>query len=202
MYKVFINDKVICFASPDFKPGKGTRSIPEGLSPREMVGHVNDSASTGTFVLKCKFPLREFKVFLKAFTMIRAAGGVVRKGNENGKILLIYRLGKWDLPKGKIDAGESRRKAAIREVEEECGIDRLKIIAPLADMHHLYQIKDQWVMKETYWYEMICTSTSQLRPQTEEGITEAVWMSPSAIKKILPKAYASIAALLKTVISG
>ena len=202
MYKVFINDKVICFAGHDYEPVRGMKTVPEGLHPQQIADYVSSFVRSATFVFFSNYPQREFRAFLKAFRVIRAAGGVVRKGDANGKILLIYRLGKWDLPKGKIDAGESKRKAALREVEEECGIDRLKIIAPLPDMHHLYQIKNQWVVKETYWYDMISKTESALRPQIEEGITRVEWMSPSAIRKVLPKAYASIAELLKTVLSG
>lgn len=202
MYKVFINEKVICFAGHDYEPVKGMKTVPAGLNPHQIADFVSRFKRSADFVLKCNFPRREFRAFLKAFRLIRAAGGVVRKSSAKEKILLIYRLGKWDLPKGKIEAGESKRKAAIREVEEECGIDQLKITNSLPDMHHLYQIKNQWVVKETYWYEMICNSDAELIPQTDEGITRVEWMSPSAIRKVLPKAYASIAELLRTVLSG
>jgi 8-oxo-dGTP pyrophosphatase MutT (NUDIX family) len=52
--------------------------------------------------------------------IIKAGGGIVV--NEQNEVLLIYRRGKWDLPKGKLDDGETIEECALREVKEETGL--------------------------------------------------------------------------------
>ena len=107
------------------------------------------------------------------FKIIEAAGGLVR--NAAGEGLFIFRRGHWDLPKGKIDDGETVEAAAIREVQEETGVERLDLGAALPTTYHTYRNrKDKRVLKRTYWYEMTTTDT-ELIPQTEEDIQEARW---------------------------
>ncbi len=97
---------------------------------------------------------------------------------------MIHRLGMWDLPKGKIEAGETPKKAAIREVKEECGIGKLKITKELPSTYHTYEMKGKKYLKRTFWYEMMCHDDSPLIPQVEEHIDEAKWMTKSALKKM------------------
>ena len=115
---------------------------------------------------------------------------------------MIFRRGKWDLPKGKIDKGESPENAALREVEEECGIGNLSITGKAGIMHHIYELKGKWVVKKTWWYRMVYSGTGALRPEQAEDITEAKWVPETKITDLLPGAYASIADLLKTELSG
>lgn len=111
----------------------------------------------------------------KCFKLVEAAGGVV--ANAQGQLLFIFRRGFWDLPKGKIDAGEQPDEAALREVTEETGIEHLTLRHPIMTSYHTYRnSKDERVLKPTYWYAMQTTDT-QLTPQTEEDIERAVWMS-------------------------
>jgi 8-oxo-dGTP pyrophosphatase MutT (NUDIX family) len=104
----------------------------------------------------------------------------------------------WDLPKGKIDKGESAEDAAIREVIEETGINRLKITGELPSTFHLFMLKDRLALKESIWFRMRCESNREPVPQLKERITRAEWKSRKIIKKLLPDAYGSIAALLKS----
>jgi len=122
------------------------------------------------------------------FKIVKAAGGLVIK---DGKILMIYRLGKWDLPKGKMKKNEDVREGAIREVEEECGIS-VQVIDELPNTWHSYAYKGNKILKKTSWFLMTCTNDSLMKPQAEEFIEEVRWMSPEEVKEILKDAYGSI----------
>lgn len=125
---------------------------------------------------------------------IEAAGGLIQKDN---KFLFIKRHGKWDLPKGKLEKKESIEEGAIRECEEECNIDALKIETQLTSTFHIYAYKKSFALKQTYWFKMTTTSTKQLLPQQEEHITEVLWFTPTEIKKeILKNTYLTIADVL------
>lgn len=113
--------------------------------------------------------------FFSLFKLVEAAGGLVF--NDRDEVLLIFRRGSWDLPKGKIDAGESREAAAVREVQEETGLQMLERGALLHTTYHTYRNrKDRRVLKPTYWYRMT-TTERHLVPQTEEDIERAEWMT-------------------------
>ncbi|OFZ00771.1 MAG: hypothetical protein A3K10_07900, partial [Bacteroidetes bacterium RIFCSPLOWO2_12_FULL_31_6] len=137
-----------------------------------------------------------FNQFLSPFKIIYAAGGIVN--NTKGQKLFIYRLNKWDLPKGKIENDENKKEAAIREVNEECGVAELSIKKELSNTYHIYTIKDELVLKQTNWFEMESSFEGELIPQTEENITKAEWLSEKEIKeKVLKNTYSSIADLIK-----
>ena len=138
-----------------------------------------------------------FDHFASMFRIIEAAGGLVQ--NIDGDFLFIFRYGKWDLPKGKIEKGEAIKTAAIREVEEECGISKLTIVKELPVIYHTYSIKDQAILKRTYWFEMLCTDTATLVPQTEEGITDVRWIAKSDLKQVFDNTYESIKEVLKDI---
>ena len=128
------------------------------------------------------------------FELIDAAGGIVK--NSNGEILMIFRRGMWDLPKGKVEEEESIEEAAIREVKEECGIDSLEIIKALIPTFHTYEMNKQKYFKTTYWYEMRCDDELVLTPQVEEDITEVKWMSTEEVENILDETYKSLKEVL------
>ena len=125
------------------------------------------------------------------FKLINAAGGVVK--NNKGEILFIFRMGKWDLPKGKIEKGESIEKAAIREVEEECGIGKIKITGKLNPTYHVYELKGKEIIKKTYWFSMKTSDNSIPKAQLEENISEVCWIKKKDIKTLLKNTYPSIA---------
>ena len=130
---------------------------------------------------------KEFKWFFK---IEKAAGGLVK--NEKNEILFIYRFDKWDLPKGKIEKGEKKKEAAIREVEEECGISGLEIIEKLQKTYHVFQRKGRETLKITYWYTMQTDFDGELVPQLEEGITDVVFKNEIEVKEALENTYENI----------
>jgi 8-oxo-dGTP pyrophosphatase MutT (NUDIX family) len=122
--------------------------------------------------------------------VIEAAGGLVK--NEENKYLFIKRNGKWDLPKGKLEPNEKKKAAAVREVEEECGI-RIKTLGKkLLKTYHVYEIKGKVVLKVSHWYAMEAKSKQKLVPQIEEGITAVKWFDKSKWNVIRSNTYANI----------
>lgn len=135
------------------------------------------------------------KVFFQSFKIIEAGGGLVQ--NQQGKYLMMFRKGKWDIPKGKIDKGEEIKAGALREVEEETGVQNLFINYKLGKTYHTYKLKDKWVLKETHWYAMRTDFDGKLVPETSEGIEKVVWASNKEIKTMLKNSYSSIKEVFK-----
>jgi 8-oxo-dGTP pyrophosphatase MutT (NUDIX family) len=136
--------------------------------------------------------------FRKPFKYIYAAGGLIEKDN---KYLFIYRLKKWDLPKGKLDAGEGPEEAGIRECEEECGISQLTITKALDPTYHIYDHKGSYALKKTFWYAMITKHTGELVPQVEEHIEKVEWFTKEQIQSVVRKnTYPAIEAVIENII--
>ena len=147
------------------------------------------------FYIETESPKKVLKQLLKSIPLIEAAGGLVM--NENSDYLFIYRNNKWDLPKGKIEKKEGIKEAAVREVEEECGIKVSKLEDKICNTYHIYTFKGELVIKKTYWFNMKCKGEPKLKPQKEEGITDAKWYKKSAISGIIANTYPSIMDVLK-----
>jgi 8-oxo-dGTP pyrophosphatase MutT (NUDIX family) len=122
------------------------------------------------------------------FKMIYAAGGVVVRGD---KVLMIYRLDKWDLPKGKIELGEDVMAAAIREVAEECGVEAIPI-KKLGATWHNYTQRGIHILKETTWYAMDCVQDAEMKPQEAESISQVAWLGTNELQPALTSSYSSI----------
>ena len=131
--------------------------------------------------------LAEFKSHLQ---VIVAAGGLVQ--TNNNEFLLIFRKGKWDLPKGKLDEGEDLEACALREIEEETGATGLKIDKPLHITYHTYYEKDKHILKESHWYLVNAPKKSALKPQTEEDIEKCEWVSADKLSRYMSNMHASI----------
>jgi 8-oxo-dGTP pyrophosphatase MutT (NUDIX family) len=124
------------------------------------------------------------ELFKSKFYYIEAAGGFIEKDNE---FLFIHRQGIWDLPKGKLEKGETIKNAAIRECEEECGIKQLSITKQLSSSFHLYKYKKGFALKQSYWFYMKSDYSKKLTPQIEEDIDEVKWFSKHEIDTIIIK---------------
>ena len=136
------------------------------------------------------------------FQCIRAAGGLVT--NPAGEVLLLFRRGKWDLPKGKSEAGESPEETALREVSEETGLVHLHIEKKLTETWHSYPVSvyndpqlasedtPADILKQTYWYAMAFTGTEWTVPQIEEDIVDIQWIRPENISKYARYSYPNL----------
>ena len=198
MYKVFAGEKCILISSADTSwEGKDGRVI-SFKSAQDL--HSEYKAFAKQSKLKKMIVTGDeeviWTVFRSLFTYIQASGGAVK--NEKDSLLMIYRNRHWDLPKGKMEKGESPGMCAVREVEEECGIKNLKIVKKLSSTYHIFFLKNECI-KHTHWYEMICKDGGKPKPQAEEGIKEAKWLTKEEVKKVKNKIYPSLHEILTAV---
>jgi len=133
--------------------------------------------------------------FESLFKIVPAAGGLVM--NDLRQVLMIYRRGHWDLPKGKIEPFESKKEAAIREVQEETGLVNVKLLNKLVTTRHIYRGKssERRILKPSYWY-LMHTTDRNLQPQTEEDIEKAKWVSLKQNRSKLKPIYRNIVSVL------
>lgn len=192
-YHIYINEKLLVVAE----------AVPEGLNDyQELSGEKADlkliykliadtAPEQQSFLFLCKNPKATLKKLSKSVKLIEAAGGLVK--NEHKEYLVIFRNGVWDLPKGKIEDGEKTRKAAVREVEEECGIHVKKAGRKICKTYHVYPLRNQELaLKKTHWYRMKAEGQEKLKPQTEEGITKACWFTREKFTVLTENTYPSI----------
>lgn len=132
--------------------------------------------------------------FLADHELVEAAGGLVY--NDTNQLLMIFRDGKWDLPKGKLEFSESIQECAIREVEEECGVFGLTIINQLTDTYHTYMHMNQKILKRTYWFNMKTKYKGKLIAQISEGITRVEWFDKEDVAKSLENSHKNIVLLI------
>jgi ADP-ribose pyrophosphatase YjhB (NUDIX family) len=128
------------------------------------------------------------KVIKSQFKIVEAAGGLVSKGDQ---ILLMYRLKKWDLPKGKLDKDERPKQAALREVEEECSV-KIRLDNKICSTWHTYTQNGNKILKKTKWYAMTCLDDSKMRPQEEENIEQLLWVNRTQAEVLLSNSYESV----------
>jgi 8-oxo-dGTP pyrophosphatase MutT (NUDIX family) len=134
------------------------------------------------------------KTFFKHFKLIEAAGGIVQ--NEANEILFIFRLNKWDLPKGKVEKGEDIKECAVREVEEETGLSKLKLKKKVGETYHTYNAFGKHFLKRSHWYHIAAHKNQALTAQTEEDITSVKWVDPENMNEQLTNTYPSIKDIL------
>jgi ADP-ribose pyrophosphatase YjhB (NUDIX family) len=200
MYKIFINDKPFIITSEDLVDKVFAKFSRFNYVPQDLKKYIKNCVqlSTKGVVLITDDVESTFKDLYTYFVPIKAAGGIVF--NKSGQLLLIKRMGKWDLPKGKVDAGEMIEDAAIREVVEECGISGLVIESKAPTTFHSYKVRGFDFLKITNWYIMHTGFDGDLIPQTEEMITDVKWQTINALDIDKLDTYESIKDLLKMVI--
>ena len=190
MYKVFFNQKPI-FLTTELVPQTDRTPVMfiKFSTPENIVKALKSKKNECLFL----YHQKENKLwmhFLRHFPIVEAAGGLVR--HEDGRFLFIYRNDKWDLPKGRIEKNEPIRIAAVREVEEETGVDGLEIVKPLIETFHVFNRNGKYKLKKTFWFEMKTASTVTLIPQLNEGIEQAVWVFEKEIPHKFENAYENI----------
>ncbi len=211
MYKLFINNKVVYLCqNPSFVDNlMHEEFIIEAYTSKEnfksILRIILNIKNQNNIILFHNDTDKVFKEVCSFFKCIEAAGGVVE--NTKGEVLLIHRRGFWDLPKGKIDKGETIEQAAVREVMEETGLKQVQITQPVhfsrlknKATYHTYTIDDQLALKVSYWFKMTTDFDGVLIPQLEEDIEQAIWVKKSDIPNYFDNMYLSIIDVLKEVI--
>lgn len=197
MYRIFKNDCSI-FLIDNFKFQEKTNFfIWDDFDLQKYLNECILNVSSNIYLYHSDLEIL-WKEFKNSFTLIEAGGGIVF--NSDKEILFIYRNNKWDLPKGKVEENESFPKTAIREVQEECGIENIEIEKFVMCTYHIYTENDQEILKISHWYKMQSLDEKNLilKPQIEEGITKVVWKDTNDIQKALQNTYPNIKILLET----
>ncbi|NKI33377.1 NUDIX hydrolase [Croceivirga thetidis] len=194
MYKVFVNELPLLLTDklPEKFDGK-IYSLNKDSVLKAIDGLITKKISSAIIYDSDGESL--LKNFSGIIPKVVAAGGRVK--NSKGKYLFIYRNDKWDLPKGKLDKGEGIKKAAIREVEEETGVEGLKIECFLATTYHIFKRSGQYRLKEVHWFDMTSDYSNKLVPQLNEGITKVKWKGPKKTQKALQNSYVTIKSLFE-----
>ena len=196
MYKVFINDSSISFIEKPLSNGTPELDYESKEQLQKVLHDLEESKEIKHVTMMVDHLETVWGDFVSLFKIIEAAGGVVR--NDAGEILMIHRLGKWDLPKGKLEKGESVEEGAVREVIEECGISNIRVLKELPITYHTYTMEGEKILKRTYWYEMHTKHIGELVPQIEEHIEKAQWINPDFLNEYMGNTYASIHWLLES----
>ena len=172
------------------------QSDPSNTQQRAAIGQSSAYPSDIVNIIHGENIEQLFKKYIADKIIIEAAGGMIF--NQENKLLLIFRKGMWDMPKGKLDEGESIEECALREVTEETGLYSLKIEYKLQITYHTYYIGDQLILKPYHWFKMTFSGDEKLTPQSEEDITEIKWVTEEEAIQLLPTMYASVEEMIKS----
>jgi 8-oxo-dGTP pyrophosphatase MutT (NUDIX family) len=194
MYKVFINDKPLFFTDNQKENATGVTAYKSADSIIEAIEKLETDPGCMEIWLYHEDINSVKKTFFKLYHFIEAAGGLIK--NDLNEILFIFRLERWDLPKGKIETGETPVEAGLREVTEECGIQKLQVLQELVPTFHTYEYKGKKILKKTYWFEMFCSDPENIKAQTEENITGIEWVPSSDLSQQMSNTYGSIKEVL------
>lgn len=188
MYCAYYKDKSFRFvkSAPECAPA-AIQAAGTDLSPANLMQKIGNSK---TLWIVAPDPAAAFAGFARHFAAVDAAGGLVM--DREGRVLMIYRKGWWDLPKGHVEAGETPEEAALREVSEETGLRGLEPGRFITGTYHFYDDSGRWELKHTRWYSMRCVSPESAVPQTEEGIERVEWLSGAQLQKALENTYSTI----------
>ena len=194
MYKVFVNDKPLFLTNQTFKETDFQQFLLESVDIKQVIVKIFQNKIQKAYLyhpdekeilktLKTKLPVQ------------KAGGGLVY--NKKNEVLFIFRNGKWDLPKGGIEKGEDIAQTAMREVQEETGVDQLVIIDKLQKTYHIFKRNGRYKLKITHWFEMRTSFDGTLIGQLDEGIEKVAWLNPSQICEALKNSYENIKLLFE-----
>ena len=194
MYKVFVNELPLILTNKLSETGDGEYFPLNENSIQDAIKALKRKKLTVAYIYH---PNHEeiLKKFTKNIPLTVAAGGVVT--NAEGKVMFIYRNDKWDLPKGKIEKGETIKECAIREVMEETGVKGIRVENFLKTTYHIHKDKGAHTLKEVHWFAMRTDYTGKLKPQKKEGIEKVKWKGPKKIQKALQNSYINIKILFE-----
>lgn len=198
MYKVYVNGVPVFLGTPEsvgelgLLPAKDVFTAPyigKRKQIRQYLDLLDKNKNVRTVALYGDKAEQLWADFCACFSQLEAAGGYV--ADPQGRLLVFFRRNSWDMPKGKIDPGETPEQAALREVQEETGLKNLTLGAFLTHTWHTYTQKGERILKRTWWYQMT-TADTKVTPQKEEDIEEIQWVNPAAWLATNPVVYASI----------
>ena len=203
MYKVFINNKRLILANSKEIFDYGNSAVvclkkPESVNA-VLQNHLLKSTNNDFVILSPQYD-ELIKIFESNYENRTAAGGWV--WNENNELLMIYRNGYWDIPKGHLDEGESIEECALREVMEETGVSQLSIEKKIGLSRHIYDYKGTAVLKTTHWFQMKGKANDELIPQKEEGIEKVEWVAQSKLDDYINQSWESLKELYKSYIKS
>ena len=194
MHKIYVEKRCIIICSPDEQaltdPNAILYNIGPGSDIHSLVAMFESSDSLHRIYIPSEDIQDTYRKICAEFYEVNAGGGLV--SNRRGDYLLISRNGLWDLPKGHQDPGEDIAVTALREVQEETGIDQLQLGDLICITDHCYIRNGIWHLKHTYWYDMLYTDPTDLTPQREEDISKAAWVAKSSLPPYLLSTYPSI----------
>ncbi|WP_316810774.1 NUDIX hydrolase [Pedobacter heparinus] len=194
-YRIYINDNTLYIAATAPELATEIQQLEVQEFNFQSFYKKISKVSGKSFLLMDADPKALFQKIKKSCLIIKAAGGLVSSAKSN--YLFIFRNKKWDLPKGKVEKGEKMKQAALREVEEECGVKIYTNEEKLCKTYHVYTLGAKIVLKKTNWYRMTVKGEPKLIPQKEEGITKAIWLSKADLAPIVANTYPSIMDVLE-----
>jgi ADP-ribose pyrophosphatase YjhB (NUDIX family) len=189
MYKVFVNDRPLILEEVQGGelPGSGALFSLENLVDGLDALWLGTLGEIRFFTLDLE---RSWELLKGHFRIEEAGGGKVY--NSNDDVLFIFRWGKWDLPKGKREPGEDLSVCALREVQEECGLKVVRLIAPLQQTYHVFRRNGAFTLKITHWFLMHTDAEEKPEPQVKEGIEKAVFLDRNSQIEALQNTYSNI----------
>ena len=194
MHKIYFERRLIIICSPGEQALSDPNAVEfhfgEDVSIRALVAMFEASQSLSRIYIPTDNTEWMYRRVCAEIREVAAAGGLV--SNRRGDYLLIQRSGLWDLPKGHREADEDIRETALREVQEETGVDQLELRDLICVTDHCYLRGGVWHLKHTWWYDMLYTDPVNLTPQREEDITRAAWVARSSLPPYLKNTYPSI----------
>ncbi|CAN1522139.1 MutT NTP pyrophosphohydrolases including oxidative damage repair enzymes [Flavobacteriaceae bacterium] len=196
MYKVFVNDKPLFLTNEIFKETDFQLFLLESVDFKQLIVKMFQNKIQKAYLF---YPDEKeiMKVLKTKIPVNKAGGGLVY--NKNGDVLFIFRNGKWDLPKGGTEKGEDIEQTSMREVEEETGVNGLKIIKKLQKTYHIFKRNGVYKLKITHWFEMQTDFEGIPEGQIDEGIDKVEWKNPTQIQEALKNSYENIKLLFQEV---
>lgn len=194
MHKIYFDRRTIIICRPEEATLSDPNAVEFHFKQPSDISALVEMFELSSTLEKIYIPSAEpedcYKKICGEFREVNAAGGLVE--NRRGDYLLIKRDGLWDLPKGHQEAGEDIKVTALREVQEETGVDDLSLGGLICVTDHCYKRNGIWHLKHTWWYRMYYLKPLDLTPQTEEDITKAAWVAKSSLPPFLKNTYPSI----------
>lgn len=200
MHKIYFDRRTIIICRPEEATLSDPNAVEFHFKQPSDISALVEMFELSSTLEKIYIPSAEpedcYKKICGEFREVNAAGGLVE--NRRGDYLLIKRDGLWDLPKGHQEAGEDIKVTALREVQEETGVDDLSLGDLICVTDHCYKRNGIWHLKHTWWYRMYYLKPLDLTPQTEEDITKAAWVAKSSLPPFLKNTYPSIKEVFQT----